>query len=413
MRRESAATGMRQRGTHAGCEPASNDWWNGRAEVPSAPVASLYVHIPFCATKCPYCDFNSHAGRESEIPSYAEALEFELRRWAPNLACDTIFVGGGTPTHGTSDQLRLYLDAMCKHIPLVDDYEWTIEINPGSLTREKALDLRRAGVNRVSIGAQSFSAKHLKTLGRGHSVQDTAEAMAICREAGFESLSLDLILAIPDQTLREQREDLEAALSLGPDHVSTYVLTYEPGTRFTQWAQEGRLPGPNSDRELAHLTLACHELGREGFVRYEISNFARDGAVCRHNLAYWRMENWIGVGAGAHSHIGGRRWKLVDDPASYAQPIVNGELPLAFEEQSTASQRLVERFMMGLRLEEGVDLRRATHELGDAVVARSQAARLRLESFGMLTMHDAQLRATPKGLDVLNEVVLQLIADIN
>ena len=412
-RPEPATAGLPQDVTPPEREPRAYDWWLSRTELPGAPISSLYIHIPFCASKCPYCDFNSHAGRESEIPSYAAALDLELQRWTPHLACETIFVGGGTPTHGTSRQLQLYLDAICKHIRFEDDYEWTVEVNPGSISREKALALRRAGVNRVSIGAQSFSPEHLETLGRRHSAQETAEAVAICQKAGFESISLDLMLAIPNQKLWEQREDLEAALGLHPDHVSAYVLTYEPGTRFTQWAREGRLPGPNSDRELAHLGVACQVLGREGFGRYEISNFAREGALCRHNLAYWRMRNWIGVGAGAHSHVDGRRWKLVDDPASYSKHIAHGQLPLAFEEQSTASERMVERLMMGLRLGEGIDLSQAAHELGEAVLAHSQTARMRLESLGLLKMDGARLRATPKGMDVLNEVLRQLTSEFD
>ena len=400
----------------AGYNPLANAWWQDATPLPKTnssrgPIGSLYVHIPFCATKCPYCDFNSHAGRDAEIPSYAEALARELGGWRPALQCQTLFMGGGTPTYGTVAQLQLYVDAIGRQIELAPDYEWTVESNPGSLDPAKAQILKHAGVNRVSIGAQSFSQVHLDTLGRTHTAGQTAQAVNVCRTAGLADVSLDLILAIPGQSLRDQRMDLESAISLEPDHVSAYVLTYEPGTRFTRWATEGRLPGPDSDRELAHLELACQMLGAAGYERYEISNFARGGQVCQHNLAYWRMEDWIGIGAGAHSHVGGRRWKLVDDPTAYAEGIGGGALPIAFEELSTSAERMMERYMMGLRLSEGVDLKRAARDLGIGVVMQSASLRASLQSRDLLTVSGDRLRTTPRGRSVLNSILLELVPE--
>ena len=374
------------------------------------PIRHLYVHFPFCAHKCPYCDFNSHARREDEIDAYIDALLAEARTWHERLQPETIFVGGGTPTHCSASQLERYLVGLREGLALGDLREMTVEANPGSVEPDKIAAMRRAGVDRVSLGAQSFHDHHLQTLGRIHDAAATARSVEALRAGGMPRVSLDLILATPDQTLEEQAHDVARAIELAPDHVSAYVLTYEEGTVFTKRMRQGRLPPPRPARELAHLHLVRDRLGEAGYTRYEISNFARPGEESLHNLAYWRNVMWLGLGAGAHSHVDGRRWKNVDDPAGYARGVHAGSAEAWSESVSDAS-RLFESLMMGLRLVEGVDLDELAARHGiDARVAHADAI-ARHVAGGFLVVEGARMRLTDEGLDVANAVIADFVPD--
>jgi oxygen-independent coproporphyrinogen-3 oxidase len=375
------------------------------------PLRHVYVHYPFCARKCPYCDFNSHARREGEVDAYIDALLSEAEAWRGLVEADTIFVGGGTPTHATPEQLERYLVGVCDVLAPRAGAEITVEANPGSVDRAKVAAMRRAGVNRVSMGAQSFHAHHLEALGRIHDVDDTQRSAATVKAGGILRLSLDLILAVPEQTLQEQAQDVQRVLALEPEHVSAYVLTYEEGTVFTKRMRQGQLPAPKPERELAHLHLVCEQLERAGLVRYEISNFARPGAESRHNLAYWHNAEWLGIGAGAHSHVGGRRWKNVDDPAGYAQRILAGGEAHTWFEQVEPAWQVFESLMMGLRLVAGVNLRDLSARYGCDVTLEHAAALERHEAAGFLVRDGAQLRLTRKGLDVANAVLGDFVPD--
>ena len=385
-------------------------WPEAVASRADAPIEHLYVHMPFCRQLCPYCDFNSYAGRDAEMGPYLEALEAELEAWSPWLRAKTVFVGGGTPTHGRVDVIARQAEAIGRHVRGPQLVEWTVEANPGTLEIAKVEALMAAGVNRVSLGAQSFHPTHLATLGRAHGPADTVRAIEILRRAGMPRLSLDLILAIPGQSLGEQRADVRRVVDLSPDHVSAYVLTYEPGTAFTRAWEEGRLPGPDPDRELAHLDATAEILEAAGLERYEISNFATPGNESQHNLAYWRNADWIAVGAGGHGHVRGKRWKLEDDPARYVSRVRAGELPVSFEEEVEADARAVEHLLMGLRLAEGVDIELVRERTGvDVAVTRAQALSS-LEAQGLVRRAGLRLVATPAGRNVL-DTVLGLLAE--
>ena len=386
---------------------------DARRDLPStASVRHVYVHFPFCARKCPYCDFNSHARRDDEIDRYIDALVAEARAWSGHVAADTVFVGGGTPTHCSAAQLERYVGELLEILLPSRDAEITVEANPGSVDQAKVAALRRVGVNRISMGAQSFHDHHLVALGRIHAAADTARSAAIVRDGGIPRLSLDLILAVPDQTLDEQARDVERVLALEPEHVSAYVLTYEEGTVFTRRMRQGHLPPPRPERELAHLHLVRNALERAGFLRYEISNFARPGAESRHNLAYWNNADWLGLGAGAHSHSRGRRWKNIDDPRAYADAIAaTGEAALWHESVSPTWQ-LFESLMMGLRLVAGVDLATLAARYGVDVRDAHANELSRHGAAGFLRCDGARLMLTSAGLDVANAIIGDFVPDV-
>lgn len=371
-------------------------------------VPHLYVHFPFCARKCPYCDFNSHAGRDAEQAAYVGALMEEARRWRGRAALETVFIGGGTPTHVSASLLERYLDGVFEALGASSATEITIEANPGSLDREKVRVLRAMGVHRVSLGVQSFDDRHLAALGRVHVASDAVRGVELLREGGMPRFSVDLMLAVPNQTLGEQERDLARAIDLAPEHVSAYVLTFEEGTAFTKLMREGRMTPPDAERDVAHLHLACERFAAAGYGRYEISNFARPGAECRHNLAYWRNRKWLGIGAGAHSHVGDLRWKNVDDPATYTARIRSGEDPTDWSETIDPRTRLFECLMMGLRLIEGIDADAVTAYTGidPRVLHADEFASLEAE--GLLEQEGAQVRLTSRGLDVSNRILVAL-----
>jgi oxygen-independent coproporphyrinogen-3 oxidase len=290
--------------------------------------------------------------------------------------------------------------------------EFTVEANPGTFTPGKVRALRRAGVDRVSLGVQSFDDRRLQALGRIHTAADAVRSVAMLRDGGVERVSLDLMLATPGQTLADQRRDVARAVALAPEHVSTYVLTFEEGTPFTEAMRAGRLPAPEEARDLEHLKAACEDLDAAGYRRYEVSNHARPGAESRHNLGYWRNADWLGLGAGAHSHVGGRRWKNLDDPAAYAASVRGRGHAEEWDERPSPEAALLESLMMGLRLvEEGVDLAAlaARHGLDPRVVHADAIAR-HVES-GHLARRGDRLVATPRGLDVLNRLLVDFVPE--
>jgi oxygen-independent coproporphyrinogen-3 oxidase len=256
------------------------------------------------------------------------------------------------------------------------------------------------------MGAQSFDARHLATLGRIHGPDEIGQAVEMLRAGGIGRLSLDLILAVPGQSLEEQARDAREAVALSPEHVSAYVLTYEEGTAFARRLAEGRMPAPSDEREWEHLHLVRQILEGAGLVRYEISNYALPGRECRHNLAYWRDADWIGLGAGAHSHLGDARWKNLDDPALYARRVLAGEDAREWTERSGPEVRAFERVLMGLRLAEGVDLEGIRRDLGvDLALLHGAAIEARVAE-GLLAFEPPRLRLTPAGFDVANRVIL-------
>ncbi|MDC7118521.1 radical SAM family heme chaperone HemW [Corynebacterium amycolatum] len=324
----------------------------------------VYLHVPFCATRCGYCDFNTYTpgqlGSGATQGDYLDAIVAELEMAVvkhPELArgADTVFIGGGTPSMLGASGLRRLLDGVRNSFGLADDAEVTTESNPESTSPEFFEGLAEAGFTRVSLGMQSAVPHVLTTLDRTHTPGRPAAAVAEARAAGFEHINLDVIYGTPGESMSDLDTTLEAVLATDVDHVSAYSLIVEPGTAMARKVRRGELPMPDDDDLADRYERIDAALSQAGFSWYEVSNWAKPGGQCGHNMLYWRDGNWWGAGPGAHSHLDGTRFYNVKHPARYAATISGGELPIKDSERLTAEDRHTEKIMLGLRLAEGID----------------------------------------------------------
>ncbi len=330
-------------------------------EVGAVPFGA-YVHVPFCATRCGYCDFNTYTSGELQGTTqqqYIGAVLAEItlaRRVIPHAPpLSTVFFGGGTPTLLTAADQTLLLKALTEAFGLAPDAEVTTEANPESVTTEQLDALRACGVNRISFGMQSAVPHVLATLDRAHTPGRVVDAVGQARAAGFDSVSVDLIYGTPGETLNEWRTSVEAAIILEPEHVSAYALIVEEGTALARRITRGEIAGADDDDQAAKYELADELLSAAGYDWYEVSNWANaPGHRSRHNLAYWKGHHWWGFGPGAHSHVGGTRWWNVKHPRAYAERLAAGHSPALAREVLDASTRQLERVLLEVRLREGL-----------------------------------------------------------
>jgi len=301
-------------------------------------VFALYLHIPFCRARCSYCDFNTYTTIGDLQAPYVAALAREIRLVgaagdAP--AVGTIFFGGGTPSLLTPSQVAEILAAARESFAVADDAEITMEANPGTVDEAWLAAVRALGVNRLSFGVQSALPGELALLGREHDFAAAVDAVSAARAAGFDNLNLDLIYGLPGQSVADWRRTLDAALPVGVEHISLYCLTIEPGTPMQRWLHSGAIQPPDPDTAADQYEVACEALAAAGYEHYEISNWARSGRECRHNVVYWRNEPYLGLGAGAHGSAGGYRYQVVRQPRAYVRRITNYELRMTNEEAIT------------------------------------------------------------------------------
>jgi putative oxygen-independent coproporphyrinogen III oxidase len=374
---------------------------------------SLYVHIPYCQAKCPYCDFNSYAAARWPEQEYVGALGEELRHFAAIPPWDggeihTVFFGGGTPSLFSPSAIGAILAQTAALWPLAPQAEATLEANPGTVSAETLAGFRAAGINRVSFGVQSFATRHLQTLGRIHSGGDAIAAVRAARAAAFENVSIDLIFALPEQTLEEWEEDLAQGCALGTDHLSVYNLTYEEGTPFHQWRAQGRLRQLPEEVEVAMFTRAQEVLGAAGYRQYEISNYARPGRACRHNLNYWRSGPYLGVGAGAHSYApawpaGGRRWSNEKNPNAYLRAVHQHGHACTASEALDARQTQGEFVFLGLRCLDGISSAEFRRRFGAELLAVFPHV-CELAERALLEERDGRWQLTAQGLLLADSV---------
>ncbi|MGE5527897.1 MAG: radical SAM family heme chaperone HemW [Patescibacteria group bacterium] len=376
----------------------------------------LYIHIPFCLSKCAYCDFVSYPDLLALLPAYVGALRAEYEMYGDLLAgacADTVYLGGGTPSLLPADLLADVLD-LCRSASGAAAFEITMEANPGTMDPAKLEAFVRGGGTRLSLGLQTHDACLLRLLGRRHTAAEAAGAVADARRAGVTRINLDLIYGLPGQTAASWRATLDFALSLGPDHLSLYDLELHPGTPLARRIAIGDLARPAEDDTAAMLREAMRILPAAGFLQYEVASFARPGAECRHNLNYWRNGGYLGLGAAAHSHLWGRRWANLADPRAYLAAVAAGNPPVAAAEELGPDADLLETVMLGLRLREGLDLAVLSGKAGLLGGALFGQALPRLASAGLieLTARGERLRLTERGVLLADYVLRSLAAEL-
>ncbi|MBX3654993.1 MAG: radical SAM family heme chaperone HemW [Ramlibacter sp.] len=389
-------------------------------------VRSLYIHVPFCSHKCHYCDFYSLVDTRDRQAGFVDRLIRELEGVAPWFAgvpLQTIFVGGGTPSLLRVDLWGRVLGLLQSHFDMgaiaTGEGEFTVECNPETASDELLRVLARGGVNRISLGAQSFEARHLRTLERRHDPVNVPRAVEAARKAGIARQSVDLIFGVPGQTHAEWERDVERAIGLGTTHLSCYALTYEPNTAMTARMRRGEFEPIEEEIEAEMMRWTASRLRDAGLARYEVSNFAAPGAECRHNLAYWRQEQWIGVGPSAASHVldpagGSRRWRNVprlDDYLGWAEPLG----PVTDAEEPDARRLLAERLMTGVRVAEGVDAVGVLAEaraISDESAERLEGGASRLVALGWLEVANGRWRPTDDGFLFADRMARELMAAV-
>ncbi len=386
----------------------------------------LYVHIPFCETKCPYCDFNTYAGIEALIPGYVAALRTEIDLWGPLLdhpSVGTVFFGGGTPSYLPAEDIGSLLEAIGAGFDVDREAEITLETNPGDFTDEKLQRYRELGVNRLSIGVQSLDDRLLGLLGRRHSATEAIGAYRMALQAGFDNVSIDLMYGVPHQSLDDWGQTLTKAAALEPQHLSMYCLTLESGTPMDRWVRSGDMPGPDSDLAADMYLMAEETMQAGGYAHYEISNWARPGMESLHNLTYWKNQPYLGVGPGAHSYLAGHRFYNLKSPKEYVNrlegftpsltlPLEGGEdkgpwaqVPVVKKvEPIDRRLEIAETMMLGLRLNEGIEIETFVRRFGETPADVYSDTLSELESAGLLEAANGAVRLTGRGRLLGNEV---------
>lgn len=388
----------------------------------SAERISLYVHIPFCETKCPYCDFNTYAAIEPLMPSYVGALQAEIALWGMLLGSPkvhTVFFGGGTPSYLPSNDVQRTMEAIQSAFIVEADAEVTLEANPGDFNDDKLAAYMDCGINRLSIGVQSLEDDLLKTLGRRHNAADAIKAYHQAADAGFDNISIDLMYGLPHQSEVQWRNTLDRSLGLSPPHISMYCLTLEGGTPMERWVEQGSMPTPDADLAADMYLMAQDEMREAGYRHYEISNWAINGKRSRHNLTYWRNEPYLGVGPGAHSYLGDCRFSTIKSPREYirrmqdasanaddaSMPETIRSVPVVDEiERIDTPLEMAETMMMGLRLDDGIGIASFTGRFGAPPSQFYADTLCELKALGLLHSKDGAIRLTHRGRMLGNEV---------
>ena len=370
------------------------------------PLA-LYVHIPFCRSKCVYCDFASYPGRESCVRQYLDALIEELRGWRGALSdheVRTVFIGGGTPSLLDGASVARLMDGVRGCVRVCEGAEITMEANPGTLDARRLAAYRGAGINRLSLGAQSMDDGLLRRLGRIHTADEVREAVDMARDAGFRNLGLDLMYGLPGQTQGAWLETLEAAIRLEPEHLSAYSLIVEEGTPLFDRVRRGAVSVPGDDDVIEFQRAALDRLEAAGYHRYEISNVARPGFECRHNIVYWLRGEYLGVGCAAHSLLDGVRFENPRDLDEYLAGVRRKE-----QVRLTARDEMEEALMLSTRMVRGMDLAEYRRAFGVDFEQAHEKTLARLAGLGLVKIEDGFLRLTRSGLELQNAVVVELL----
>lgn len=379
-------------------------------------VKAAYVHIPFCEQICHYCDFNKFLLEGQPVDDYLDAMDLEMKRLVRTTdqePIETIYIGGGTPTALSEDQLKKMLESVKTNLqPIHSDVEFTVEANPSVTDRNKLDILKEAGVNRLSIGVQAFQDTLLSTLNRNHRQDDVWKMIAEAQAVGFENISIDLMFGLPGQTLEMFKQSVQHAIDLDVPHISAYSLQVEKQTVFYIRDRKGQLTLPGEEQESEMFTYLIETLKQNGFNQYEISNFGKPGYESRHNLVYWKNEEYYGIGAGAHGYIENKRYENIKPLPHYIRKIEEGELPQRAVNELTVNEQMEEEVFLGLRKRSGVD-KALFHQKFKVEMDEVFGAQIdKLVSKGLLISTPKNLRLTDKGVFLGNEVFQEFIGVI-
>jgi oxygen-independent coproporphyrinogen-3 oxidase len=368
----------------------------------------IYIHIPFCRSRCSYCDFATGIYNVDAAERYVAAVVSEIDSYAqisaPDLV-DTIYFGGGTPSLLSSDQLQRLLETIHQRFKVTEDVEITLEMNPGTVTNESLAAFRRLGVNRASFGAQTFSDYELARLGRSHTAEQTRETFRQLRKTGFENVSLDLIAGLPGQTVEQWRRNIDEALAMRPEHLSFYLLEVHEGTPLANHIRTGLQPKPDEELAAEMYELMLDQASAAGYTHYEISNLCLPGYESRHNTKYWTGAPYFGFGCSAHSYDGvASRWSNERDVNAYVDLIAAGKSPVVEKRQLNEEDRQSEAVFLGLRMMEGYNLRDYQNRFGVNLVERHRENLERFSDAGLIELHNDVLKLTRSGALLSNEV---------
>lgn len=370
--------------------------------------AGIYIHIPFCKTKCIYCDFYSVTKRDDSIENFVDCMVKEIKlnkTRLKNTTYDTIFFGGGTPSVLTENQLEKILNALYKFYNIDEDAEVTLECNPGEITFEKLSHFRKIGINRLSIGFQSFSEKNLKFLGRLHSSEQSISTFNHARKAGFDNINIDLIYDIPKQKLKEWKNDLFLGTSLEPEHISAYSLTVEKNTALHSMVKNKTVIMPSEEVDKKMFLSTINYLEQKNYMHYEISNFSKKNKKCKHNLHYWRLEPYLAFGPGAHGFDGIKRWWNKKSIDYYLNKLENNELPIESEEILSPKDAFNETIMNGLRLIEGAKIKKLNSYLDMDIKEHLEPY---MEKWPYINNNGKNLTVKKEGLLFTDEIITDL-----
>lgn len=365
-------------------------------------MTGIYIHIPFCMQKCRYCDFVSFAGRKHLMRPYTDALVRQIQQ-SPPVKADTVFIGGGTPTVLPAGCLERILYALNERFDISPQAEMTTETNPGTLDKDKLEVLRRYGINRISLGAQSMSDSELGLIGRIHTAEEVRTGVKMLRDAGFCNINIDLMTALPTQTEKSLSNTLEQILKLSPEHISCYSLIIEEGTPIFEDYRSGRFRELDEEQDRALYRQVCGYLAQNGYSRYEISNFARPGFECRHNIKYWQGDDYLGLGTAAHSYIDGVRYRMTANIEEY----INDGFDRLDEQKLTKEDKMSEFMILGLRMDIGVSRAEFKERFSEEIEER-----FHLEKFingGFMKYEDGRYAFTDKGIDVSNAILCEFV----
>lgn len=374
----------------------------------------IYLHIPFCQKKCYYCDFISYSGKEELIEDYIESLKKEIQLYREELSghsIKSIFIGGGTPSILTGGQVEEIIRTLANCYHLEKGIEVSIEANPGLLSREKLQHYYAAGINRLSIGLQACQEHLLQRLGRIHQYKDFIGNLQEAKAVGFNNINVDLMFGLPTQTLGEWHASLENIVALGIPHISAYNLIFEEGTPFFQWMEEGRIQKADEELELRMYHDAIGFLKDNGYLHYEISNFAKPNHQCQHNILYWKNQEYIGFGVAAHSYINNHRFYNHSGIEEYSYDIQNHQKPIEESHSLSIKEEISETMFLGLRMMEGVNVKDFVKRFGRTPEEIYGKQLKKLKERQLITYDDYHIKLTSKGIDLANLVFEEMLLD--